>query len=230
MNSRERLPLHEEVLLLALRDAEGTIASGTMYQYAIAGGILAELVLRGRISVDGSRRKKRAEVVDRSPTGAPLLDECLERIATSKPKGLDYWVGKFAGIKSLKHRVAERLCDRGILHEDEGTILLVFTRRTYPETDPRPEQEIIDRLHGAIFTGVRDIDPRTVVLVSLADSAGILKVVFGKKELKARKQRIEQVVNGELMGRATKDAIQAVQAAVMVAAIMPAIIASSVSH
>ena len=107
--------------------------------------------------------------------------------------------------------------------------MLVFTRRIYPETDPRPEQEIVERLRGAIFTDIRDVDPRTVVLVSLADSAGILKVVFDKKELKARKHRIEQVVNGELMGRAAKDAIQAVQAAVMVATIMPAIITTTVT-
>ena len=227
---RDRLPLHEEVMLLALRDDAGTIASGTMYQYAIAGAILSELMLRQRIAVDESARKKRAEVVDRRPTGAPLLDECLEKMAASKPKGLDHWVAKFAGISGLKHRVAERLCDRGILREDEGTILLVFTRRTYPETDPRPEQEIVERLRQAIFGDAHEVDARTVVLVSLADGAGILKVVFDKKELKARKHRIEQVVNGELMGRAAKDAIQAVQAAVMVAAIMPAIISTTVTH
>jgi len=230
MNTSDHLPLHEEVLLLALRDEKGTIASGTMYQYAIAGAILSELMLQQRIAVDESARKKRAEVIDRRPTGAPLLAECLEKMAKTKPKGLDHWVGKFAGISSLKHRVAERLCDRGILHEEEGTILFVFTRRTYPETDPRPEQEIVERLRQAIFGDAREVDARTVVLVSLADSAGILKVVFDKKELKARKQRIEQVVNGELMGRAAKDAIQAVQAAVMVAAIMPAIISTTVTH
>lgn len=230
MYSRDRLPLHEEVLLLALRDDEGTVASGTTYQYAIAGAVLAELVLQGRVAVDESKRKKRAIVADPRPTGAPLLDECLEKMAATKRKGLDHWVGKFAGIGGLKHRVAERLCDRGILHEEEGKILLLFTRRIYPETDPRPEQEIVERLRRAIFTDARDVDPRTGVLVSLADATGILKVVFDKKELKARKARIAQVVNGEVMGKAAKQAIQAMQTAVMVAAIMPAIIASTTSH
>ena len=50
-----------------------------------------------------------------------------------------------------------------------------------------------------------------------------------KKELKSRKQRIEQIVNGELAGKAAKEAIEAMQAAVMVAAIMPAIISSTVT-
>lgn len=223
MHSGDQLPLHEEVLLLALRDEEGTVASGTMYQYAIAGAVLAELVLQGRIAVDDSDRKKVAKVIDPRPTGAPLLDECLNKIAAAKPKPLDHWVGKFVNIKNLKHRVAARLCDHGILREEEGTILLVFTRTIYPETDPRPEQEIMERLRRAVFTDTRDLDPRTVVLVSLANSAGILKVVFDKKELKARKDRLERVINGELMGKAAKQAIEAMEAAVMVAVIIPAV-------
>ena len=228
MNDRDRLPLHEEILLLALRDEEGTIAPGTMYQYAIAGAILSELMMRRRLEIDETGRKKLARVVDKTPTGAPLLDECLAKIASDKPRTLDTWVGKFATIRDLKHRVAERLCDRGILREEEGKVLIVFSRRIYPETDPRPENEIVDRLRVAIFTDTR-VDPYTVVLVSLANNAGLLKVVFDKKELRGRKQRLEQVVNGEVMGRATKDAIQAMQTAVMVASIMPAIIVTTVN-
>ena len=229
MIDRDRLPLHEEVLLLAMRDEEGTIAAGTMYQYAIAGAVLSELVLQGRVAVDDSGRKKLAKVIDPRPTGAPLLDECLDKIAAGKPKPLDHWVGRFANIKNLKHRVAARLCARGILREEEGKILLVFTRTIYPESDPRPEQEIIERLRRAVFTDRRDIDPRTVVLVSLANSAGILKVVFDKKELKARKDRLEQVINGELMGKAAKEAIQAMEAAVMVAVIVPAVMVAVIN-
>ena len=230
MIERDRLPLHEELMLLALHDEKGTIAPGTNYQYALAGAILSELMMRGRIGIDESGKKKLAKVIVKKRTGAPVLDECLDKIADDKPRGLDHWVGKFAGIKNLKHRVAERLCDRGILREEEGTILIVFSRRIYPETDPRPENEIVDRLRDAIFTDKRDVDPRTVVLVSLANNAEILKAVFDKKDLRRRKDRIEQVVNGEIMGRAAKEAIEAMQTAVMVAAIMPAIVTTVVTN
>ena len=43
MTNQSSLYLHEEVMLLALRDEEGTVASGTMYQYAIGAAILAEM-------------------------------------------------------------------------------------------------------------------------------------------------------------------------------------------
>ena len=47
MSANHSLFLHEEILLLALRDEEGTIA-GAMYQYAIGGALLAELLLQTR--------------------------------------------------------------------------------------------------------------------------------------------------------------------------------------
>ena len=37
--------LHEEILLMVLKDKEGTMISGVMYSQAIAGAILAELLL-----------------------------------------------------------------------------------------------------------------------------------------------------------------------------------------
>jgi hypothetical protein len=86
---------------------------------------------------------------------------------------------------------------------------------------------LIERLRKAIFSDIGEVDPRTAVLLSLAKSADLLKLVFDKKQLKGRKARIEQVVNGEMTGKATQEAIQAMQAAVMVACIMPAIIAST---
>src|SRR5215471_17800660 len=49
--------LYEEILLLALRDGEGTMPLGTMYEYAVGGALLAELSLSGRIRLDSSRRK-----------------------------------------------------------------------------------------------------------------------------------------------------------------------------
>ena len=223
--------LHEEILLLALRDEEGTIASGAMYQYAIGAALLAELLLSKRIEVEQSGKRKLVNLVSPSPLGEPLIDECLEKVISAKRCAvLQTWVSRFAGVKNLKHRVAQQLCRRGILRADEDKILLLFTRKIYPEVNPGPERELIERLRHAIFTDTRDIDPRTVVLLSLANSTGILKVVFDKKKLKGRKVRIKQIVDGEITGKAATEAIQAMQAAVMVAVIMPTMMTTTISH
>ncbi len=231
MTIQTNLFLHEETMLLALRDEQGTIASGTMYQYAIGAAILSELLLNKRIAVEESKKKKLVNLISSQPLGETLIDQCLEKISNAKRRAsLQTWVSRFAGVKNLKHRVALQLCQRGILRASEDKILLLFTRKIYPEVNPEPERKLIERLRQAIFTDSRDIDPRTVVLVSLANSTGLLKVVFDKKKLKGRKARIEEIINGEITGKAAKEAIQAMQAAVMVCCIMPAIMTTTISH
>ena len=221
--------LYEEIMLLALRDEEGTISTGYA-EYVIAGAILAELLLERRISVEDTR-KQLVAVQNRKSTGDPILDECLGRIAAAKRRGsLQTWVSRLAGTKCLRHKVARRLCDRGILRADEDKVLFIFKRRIYPELDPLPEKKIIDRLRTAIFTNRDRLDPRTVVLVSLANGGDLLNQTFGRKEVKARKQRLEHIVNGELTGKATKEVIAACQTAVMVAAIMPAMMVTTIHH
>jgi len=218
-------------MLLALRDEEGTIASGTMYQYAIGAAVLAELLLNKRIAVGEPRKKKLVDLMSPKPLGEPLIDQCFERISNAKRRAsLQSWVSRFAGVKNLKHRVALQLCERGILRATEDKILLIFTRKIYPEVNPEPERKLIERLRQAIFTDSRDVDPRTVVLVSLANSTGLLKVVFDKKELKGRKARIKEISDGEITGKAAKEAIEAMQAAVMVCCIVPAITTAAISH
>ena len=63
--------------------------------------------------------------------------------------------------------------------------------------------------------------------IAIGHHAGLLKTTFGRKSLKPRRSRIDAIVNGNAVGKATKQVIEAVQAAVMVAAIMPAVIAST---
>lgn len=223
----QRLRLHEEVMLLALRDERGTVASGTMYSMALGGAVLAELLLRERVGIEKEGRKTFARVRNPSPLGDPLLDDCLQRMRDAKRRGsLQTWVSRFANIRQLRHRVARGLASRGILRADEEKILLIFTRTVYPELDPGPEREIHERLRQAIFNQLDDLDPRTVVLVALAHHASLLELVFEKRKLKSRKQRIETIIRGNAIGKATRQAIEAVQAAVMVATITPIITSS----
>ena len=156
------------------------------------------------------------------------MDESLDKIRNSKKRArIETWVNRFANLKNIKHRAAEKLCWRGILKADEDSVLLLFKRKIYPEVNPVPEAKLIERLQHAIISNTEDIDSRTVILLSIVKSTGLLNVLLSKEELKVHKERIDQIVNGEITGKATKEAIESMQAAVMIACIMPTIITTA---
>jgi len=227
MNSEHDLYLHEEVLLLALRDETGTIAPGTTYSYAIGGAILAELLLARRITIVEKRKQKHVEHLSGESMGNELLDECLQNISDKKVLPAQHWVMQFASSGDL-HRVAKGLCRRGILRMEEKKVLLIFNRKVYPERDGKAERALIRRMEKAIFSEARELDPRTTVLIALADQSGLLKENFEKVRIKNRKKRIASITEGNLMGQATKEAIEAVNAAIMVAVIIPVIITPTI--
>ncbi len=216
--SPDGLLLHQEALLLALNDEEGTPEFGVSYSFAMAGAILAELFLNDRVALIQPKKNKLLNPVNTAPLGDPVLDDALARIAAAKRRATPgTWVSKLAGSGKLKHAVAAGLVERGILHADEGRILLIFKRKIYPERDPAPERRLVARLRDAIFGESNNVDPRTVILLSLAHSTGLMKTVFDKKRLKERKDRIEKLISGEFAGKAAQEAIQAAAAAAMAA-------------
>lgn len=174
----EPLLLHEELLLLALQDDRGKLFFGAMVVQAMAGAFVAELILREKIKIETQRKKKYLKLLDRKPTGDPILDECIEKLANAKRRAtIETWVSRFSGLKRMHHRVAEQLCEKGVLKMESTKVLLLFTQKVYPERNPEPEKEIVGRLRSAIFTASSDVDPRTVVLVSLANGTGWKSVV-----------------------------------------------------
>jgi Golgi phosphoprotein 3 len=73
MANSKPLHLYEEIMLLALRDEQGTIATGFAEQ-AVAGAILAELLLDGRVSVDETK-KQLVNLINIQACGDPVIDE-----------------------------------------------------------------------------------------------------------------------------------------------------------
>jgi hypothetical protein len=199
-----------------------------MYSIAMGGAMLAELLLSERLVLEEKPRKKPLKpgkkpaylvAVDNPKQLAdPVLDECLHRVVTSKKaRSPQDWVTRFGQLKDLKRRVAVGLCRKGILREREDRILVLFRRTAYPALDGAPERRAVDRLQDAVAGDSMELDARTAVLVALANGTGILKHVLGKDLVKQRKDRIQEIGEGDIVGEATKAAVQAAQAAVIAA-------------
>jgi hypothetical protein len=225
------LHLHEQVLLLALRDEKGTVESKAgMYRCALGGAVLAELLLEGRIAVAEGKRKL-VNLVDSTPTGDAILDEALGRVAAAKRRrAASSWVSSFAGIKKIRHRTAEGLCRRGILRDSEDSVLLIFRRKVYPTIDPTPERRLVEKMRKAVASDSQTIEPRIGVVVALAHATGLLRVHLDRKTLKGRKRRLEKIVKGDLVGGATREAVEAAQAAAVAATIVSSVVVTSAAN
>jgi len=229
MRKDQKLTLYEEILLIALDDKKGTTGLESMHKSAMGGAILAELVLAGAVTV-GDDKKKLVTVTGGADVTDPLLVECLELVqAAKKPKKASHWVLKFAGRKDLTKRVARQLVAKGILKEDRDKVLGLFKRTIFPERDGGAERDLVARLRHAVFTSSNQVDERTVVIAVLANATSLLPRLFAKKKLKERKQRLENLASGRVAGAATKEAVEAMRAAAMVAVIGASVAVSASS-
>lgn len=243
-SSRHALHLHEQLLLLVLRDRKGTVDyRAGFYNLAMGGAILAELALAGVIRIEESKKAFVEAMPGTSRPRDEIMADALERVRNSRRRRrASAWVSTFGGLKRLRHRTALGLCRRGILRTKESQILLVFNRKLYPTLDPGPERKLLAGMREAVM-GEGEIEAGLGVVLSLAHATGSLRIHFERKELKARKARLKAIAAGEpftvgagapaiAAQNAVKAAVAAAQAAVAAtqAAVVAATIAASSSN
>ncbi|WP_249346097.1 GPP34 family phosphoprotein [Microbispora sp. H11081] len=208
----------EEVLLLAYREDTGKPVIGSVeLDCAVAGALLAELAVRGRVGFDG----KKLRVEDDARLGDEILDGALQRVAEeTRPRDASWWVGKLrAG--GLRKRLLTRLAARGVLSEQADRILGVFPTTRYPELDPRHERDVRERVHN-VLAGAEP-DERTAVLFAVMHAAKLDRKAFPE----APKDRVKEIAQGQWTGEAVRKTIASVHAAVLAATSAAAVAAAA---
>jgi Golgi phosphoprotein 3 len=196
----KHLTLADEIVVLMLRDDTGAIRSecDSVADIAIAGGILMELALLGRIDTDLTS----LFIVDPKPVGDGLLDPALQRIAAEPETRSSAWWIRVLGLHSgnLSAKVLERLVQAGILRAEDRQFLWVFSRRAYPQNTGREEREAKTRLVSVMFND--DVpDARDTLLLGLAESTGVLNAIMSPEDLRKTSRRIAQVLALEEINR-----------------------------
>jgi golgi phosphoprotein 3 len=196
----KHLTLADEIVVLMLRDDTGAIRPecATVASMAIAGGILMELALLGRIDTD----LKTLFIVDPAPVGDDLLDEALHKIAAAPQSRSSAWWIRALGLHGgdLSVRVLGRLVQAGILRTEDRQFLWVFSRRAYPQNTGREEREAKTRLLSVIFND--DVpEARDTLLLGLADSTGVLDTILSAEDRRKAASRIAQVIALEEINR-----------------------------
>ncbi|MFG1628367.1 GPP34 family phosphoprotein [Kribbella sp. NPDC049227] len=206
----------EDLLLLLYDDETGKpIAGSPGLDYALAGAVLIELTLLGKIDIttagDGVK-PGRLKVLDPSPTGDAILDERLAFIADKPGKRPKDRIGRLS--KKLRDRLLMQLAGRGVLQADEDKVLGLFPVTRWPAKDARHEAEVRTALDSALKVGTTP-NERTGALIALLSALNVVpKVVTDAVDKKALKQRAKQLADSDWAADAVKKAVTEMQAAV----------------
>ena len=155
-------PLCEKLLLLLL-DRNGKLVSGSTTGYLLAGALLADLVLRGRVLVRNA-----------APTGDSLLDAALGRVQRKTGARPSSVIGPLS--KGTRPAVLERLISAGTVREVSRNAVGLFPIRSWPTVDQRPTERVRRAVGDAVELGIPP-EPETAVLISLLLAGDVLHKV-----------------------------------------------------
>ena len=207
----------EETCLLLLDDKSGELLPihPNILESALVGAVLMDLAFAYRIDTD----PKALIVIDPTPTGEPMLDRILARVA-DHPETADTttWIKTLSADESagLQTQVMGRLVERGILERREKKSLLGRRSRRYETTDGEAAREVKQRMKVLMLSDEIP-DPRDVGLLSLVDACNILPNIFPGGEVKNCGARIKQLRNMDLVGRDVVGAIVEIERVIVAA-------------
>uniref|UniRef100_A0A8R1HR84 Golgi phosphoprotein 3 n=1 Tax=Caenorhabditis japonica TaxID=281687 RepID=A0A8R1HR84_CAEJA len=195
-----RLTLMEQILLLGLKDREGyTSFWNDCISSGLRGCVLVELVLRGRIQLEGGgmRRKnllnRKVTVKSSEPTGDVILDEALRHMKeTNPPETVTSWIEYLSGetwnplklryqLRNVRERLAKNLVEKGVLTTDKQNFLL-FEITTHPLSDGNQKTKLIKEVQEAVLSkwtnDVHRMDKKMLSLIVLAHASDVLENAF----------------------------------------------------
>ena len=211
------LTFTEEILLLLLDDEDGSFVpiSKANLSCALAGAVLMDLAFAYRIDTDPDK----LVVNDPTPTGNPMLDGTLAKLAAQKqPADTRTWIRVLSveDAPGIREQALESLVARGILEQREARVLWAFRARRYPTIDGNVEQEVKLRIGEVLFSD--DIpDPRDVALIGLVDACDLLGDIFPDRDIDRLRPRVDQLRKMDLIGRELAGAIADIEHTVTMA-------------
>jgi Golgi phosphoprotein 3 GPP34 len=202
----------EDVLLLLLDDAKGTVSPWLNTDIVLGGAVLAELDLLGLATVgEKTSRWRSGRVHATGPAPAdldPVLADALATIAEKDRTAVNL-VARIG--KGLDHRLAAGLAERRILERREDKRLGLIPRTTWPVADPTRDHQLRRAITVCLADGGRP-DERTAAIIGLlwaADEAHKAVAANTATPRKQLKKRAKEIAEGQWAAKAVKDAIAA---------------------
>ncbi len=215
----------EELFLLLRRDDGKPERASTQRGFGIAAAVITDLVLAERVTLSDDK-DPRVTVLVPGAAGHPALDAALARLVERDGRKLSSLVTdrKLA----VEEPVARALAAAGVIKVEEKRAMGLVPAK-YPVVDPEPERRTREQLRLVLHGGTPR--PEDATLLAILQGLGVVgkvlaeeKGTLGRRDLKSR---IEQVSTEVKAGEAVARAIAAMNAAIMTAAVLPAIAAGA---
>ncbi|GAA1231228.1 GPP34 family phosphoprotein [Prauserella halophila] len=219
----------EDLLLLAFDDTEGKPVSGIdNLDRAVAGALLLELTLLGKVDVTGDADEGTAGRIilrETTPVGEAELDGALALLAEeqgSKPKDA---VARLAEDDPVE-RLLSGLADRGVLRRESRKVLKLFPVTRWPAADSRHEESLRAELHRVLVDD-GEPDDRTAAVIALLVATKSVRHAFPTDDAEVTRKRAEQIAEGNWGSDAVRKAIDEVTVAVMVSVMAATVVTTS---
>ena len=204
------LSFAEEIMLLLLEDEDGKIVHVPDHylRCVLSGAVLMDLALMGKVDTDLDT----LVVIDSEPIGDILLDPVLERITEEGGEhDAQYWVEHCQDLSGeIRENALARLCEKGILRQEDDLFLWVFKSRRYPLVDGVADREVKLRIMSILFSDEIP-DPRDIAIIGLMNAGGLFQYLLSEREMKGVAERIDQVRNMDLIGQAVTVSIREIE-------------------
>lgn len=220
----ELLTIPQAFALLQIAPDGRRSTDGQRLDLGLAGAALADLALRGAITLEGGR----VGIATGTPTGDAALDGVLEQVrsvfsVSGTPRKAKWWVQRL-GKRPLRDAVLAGLVQRDIITEEQRTTLVLFTTTRHPERDGGPE--------SLVRAGIADVlaqraqpSPYLAALIGLLDATNTLRDQFGRVD----KSVVRSISEGEWASPAVRAVLTDIQSAAVMAGAMVATTAAATS-
>ena len=182
--------MFESLFLLAVDDQAGDIVNSAKkdLEPALAGAVLAELVLLGRVQVNDDL----LTVIDLTPTGNPILDHAMRTIRIlERKRKVKYWINTLV-YEKLRTKIGLYMVKRGLLVWKEKHLVQVL-----PFEDESGDQTLVkyflkNHLRSIVLAGLPP-DQASLIQLWLIQNCDLLPLVFTRGERKVAEEKILQL-------------------------------------
>lgn len=215
----EQLTVPQAYALLQVEPDGRHALDGSTLDTGLAGAVLADLALRGAVSLQDGL----VAVVNGAATGDPVLDGVVGSIAAAgAPRKAKWWVNRL-GKRQLRDDVFAGLVERGVISVEQGKVLGLFPTTKHPERDGAPEALLRSGI-ADVLAGRAGPTPFSAAVIGLLDATNTLRKQFGAVD----KDLVKEITSGSWASPAVKAVLEEIEAATMVV-IMAATMATTTS-